>query len=240
MRAVAGSSDRPDMRPHFEMQELFSSVRIPKIVVARDGTVLAFAKACRMLRRSEDGGKTWSPVQNVGSGASGNAIVDDNSGDVLIVGGRGCLWRSADSGKTWQREDTVLKPNAVGHVRNQAQLWLQRGAGACAPPGNGWKIPVAVQHTGQPRPFSREDDGVGELRRCEDLARETPRVRRTQRVLIAGGRQERYYLPAVRERHEEALRTHLCGAVQHGVAHGSAGLEDPIHGLGGRIHVCIS
>jgi len=103
------------MRPHFEMQELFSSVRIPKIVVARDGTVLAFAKACRMLRRSEDGGRTWSPVQKVGSGASGNAIVDDNSGDVLIVGGRGRLWRSADSGKTWQREDIVLKPNAVGH-----------------------------------------------------------------------------------------------------------------------------
>ncbi len=106
----AGSGKEP------EMQELFKSVRIPKIVVAADGTVLAFAKHCRLLRRSSDKGRTWSAVQEVGRDAGGNAIVDDNTGDVMVVGPRrGSLWRSGDHGRTWKKEQIVVKPNAVGH-----------------------------------------------------------------------------------------------------------------------------
>ena len=62
--------------PLFEMQDLFESVRIPNITVATNGTVLAFAKSGRLLRRSEDGGKTWSASQEVGSDSGGSAIVD--------------------------------------------------------------------------------------------------------------------------------------------------------------------
>jgi len=40
--------------------DLFQDVRIPNIVVTTDGTVLAFAKSGRLLRRGEDGGRTWS------------------------------------------------------------------------------------------------------------------------------------------------------------------------------------
>ena len=47
----------------FEMQDLFESERIPNIVVATDGAALAFARTGRLLRRSEDGGQTWSPIQ---------------------------------------------------------------------------------------------------------------------------------------------------------------------------------
>ena len=44
---------RPKAAPFMEMQDLFTSVRIPKIIVAQNGTVLAFAKSDRVLRRSE-------------------------------------------------------------------------------------------------------------------------------------------------------------------------------------------
>ncbi len=105
-----------DATPVFEVQDLFESVRIPNITVAADGTILAFAKSGRVLRRSEDGGKTFSPVQEVGHDAAGSAIVDDNTGDVMVVRSRsGYLWRSGDHGKTWRREEIVIKPNPLGH-----------------------------------------------------------------------------------------------------------------------------
>ena len=48
---------RPKAAPVLEIQDLFTSMRIPNIVVTTDGTVLAFAKSGRVLCRSEDGGK---------------------------------------------------------------------------------------------------------------------------------------------------------------------------------------
>jgi hypothetical protein len=104
-----------DVSPVFEMQDLFESVRIPNITVATYGTILAFAKSGRMLRRSEDGGKNWGPVQEVGPDAAGSAIVDETNGDVMVVNPRvGCLWRSRDNGKSWVKEEITVKPNAVG------------------------------------------------------------------------------------------------------------------------------
>jgi len=101
--------------PFFEMQDLFESVRIPNITVATDGTVLAFARSGRLLRRSKDGGKSWTPVQEVASDASGSAIVDETNGDVMVVNPKGgCLWRSRDNGKTWEKETITVKPNAIG------------------------------------------------------------------------------------------------------------------------------
>jgi len=105
-----------EAKPLFEVQELYESVRIPNIVVAADGSVLALAKAGRILRRSEDGGKTWSPTQTVGEDAAGSAIVDDNTGDVLVVCAKsGYLWRSGDHGKTWKKEEFAIKANPLGH-----------------------------------------------------------------------------------------------------------------------------
>jgi sialidase-1 len=107
---------RAKVAPVFEVQDLFTSVRIPNIVVTTDGTVLAFAQSGRVLRRSEDRGKSWGPVQEVGPDAGGSAIVDDNSADVMMVNSKaGYLWRSRDQGKTWQKEQIIVKPNAVGH-----------------------------------------------------------------------------------------------------------------------------
>ena len=101
----------------FEMQDLFDDMRMPHITVATDGTVLAFAKLGRLLRRSEDGGQTWTDAQEVGPDVGGaSAIVDTHTGDVLLVNSeRARLWRSGDHGKTWAGEDIVIKPNAAGH-----------------------------------------------------------------------------------------------------------------------------
>jgi len=102
--------------PLFEMQNLFESVRIPNITVAADGTVLAFARSGRLLRRGKDGGKNWGPIQEVGSDAAGSAVVDETTGDVMVVNPKGgCLWRSRDHGKTWVKENITIKANAVGH-----------------------------------------------------------------------------------------------------------------------------
>ncbi len=102
--------------PLFEVQDLFDGVRIPNIVVTADGTVLAFARSGRLVRRSVDGGKTWSPAQEVGADASGSAIVDAVTGDVLVVDPKnGRLWRSGDQGQTWAKETIVVRPNAAGH-----------------------------------------------------------------------------------------------------------------------------
>jgi len=115
-RSIAASPPASETTPVFDVQDLFESVRIPNVTVAADGTVLAFARSGRVLRRSEDGGKTWSPVQEVGSDAGGSAIVDEKTGDVMVVRvKRGYLWRSRDHGKTWKREPIVVKPNPLGH-----------------------------------------------------------------------------------------------------------------------------
>ena len=93
----------PKAAPFFEVQDLFESVRIPNITVATDGTVLAFAKSGRLIRRSEDGGRNWGPIQEIGSDAGGSAIVDENTGHVMVVRAKGgYLWLSRDQGKTWK------------------------------------------------------------------------------------------------------------------------------------------
>ncbi len=113
---VADPSPARELAADLETQDLFKGARIPKIDVAADGTVLAFAKSGNLLRRSEDGGKTWSRVQQVGPDAGGSAVVDHNTGDVLLVrAAKGYLYRSKNHGKTWAKETITIKPNAYGH-----------------------------------------------------------------------------------------------------------------------------
>ncbi|MGM0495011.1 MAG: sialidase family protein [Armatimonadota bacterium] len=98
------------------MQVLYEDERMPKIVVAADGTVLAFAAGCRYLRRSEDQGETWSDPEEMNPGGKGNAIVDETTGDVLVVcPPQSRLLRSADNGRTWTEEQIDIRANAIGH-----------------------------------------------------------------------------------------------------------------------------
>ncbi|MFI7067534.1 exo-alpha-sialidase [Kribbella sp. NPDC050124] len=127
----------PDPAPLHEDNALFEQktngyacFRIPAIVRAADGTVLAFAEGrvadCGddgdidvVLRRSTDGGKTWGPLQVVSEGngsTHGNPvpIVDNRTGRIVLVtthnGAAPCpngcdrdpyVQTSDDSGATW-------------------------------------------------------------------------------------------------------------------------------------------
>ena len=60
----------PETAPACDVQDLYQKERIPKIVVAAEGAVLAFARSGRLLRRSTDGGKTWPVKRMVWKGPS--------------------------------------------------------------------------------------------------------------------------------------------------------------------------
>ncbi|MFD7294039.1 exo-alpha-sialidase [Streptomyces sp. NPDC059897] len=131
-------------QPSFEQQVLFKAsqdpgyacYRIPSIVRTVRGTLLAFAEGRKndctdagdidiVVKRSEDGGRTWSPLQVVNEGAGdthGNPspVVDRRTGRILLAetyntgrtDGKNCdvpcdrtphMQHSDDDGRTWSR-----------------------------------------------------------------------------------------------------------------------------------------
>jgi sialidase-1 len=113
--AHAQPPNKAEQKPLLDVQVLFDDIRIPKTAVATDGTILAFAKSCKYCRYSTDGGKTWSKSAELGS-IGGNVIIDENNGDIMIVcPPQGFLLRSRDHGRSWEKEDIVIKPNAAGY-----------------------------------------------------------------------------------------------------------------------------
>ena len=121
----------------FETQQLFDRGRFPNIHVAMDGTVLA-AFGNVEIRRSEDGGKTWSPATLIAKGFSISGLtVDEISGDILAFMEEAHppsplhLYRSRDAGKSWKQEDFTLHPNSLGHTpamhMNEKGITLRHG-----------------------------------------------------------------------------------------------------------------
>jgi len=114
----------PDVIAVFE-QGGDANYHIPNLVVANDGTVLAFCEErwraagdnvgeCHIvLRRSLDEGRTWLPMTTLrrkdgGKFHMGSACVDRSTGTILLMCGGGWL-KSEDSGATW----TDWKPSIV-------------------------------------------------------------------------------------------------------------------------------
>lgn len=112
-------------KPFFDVQELFSDERFPNVVVAMDGSVVAsWGRENFRIRRSEDGGKTWSEAVTLTNPGfqGGGMIVDENTGDILLFVEEGhpisplTMYRSKDNGLTWQAEVTKILPNSLGHI----------------------------------------------------------------------------------------------------------------------------
>jgi len=100
--------------PMFEMHPLFEGRGGRSVVVAADGSVLAFNG--RLLRSSDDGGKTWGKSREIGHDAGGNALVNETNGEILLVrAGKGYLWKSRDNGHSWIREEIRILPDGFGH-----------------------------------------------------------------------------------------------------------------------------
>ena len=117
--------------PVFRTQVLYRaddqrSARGPHIIIAPDGTILAFGRGCSVLRRSRDKGATWSPEEDLGFQGQ-NVIIDDVTGDVLVLSpGRDdpCLYRRRDNGHTWEKEGIEIKPNIMGHGTGEVPISL--------------------------------------------------------------------------------------------------------------------
>ena len=112
-------------KPVFEKQRLFDDQRYPNIVVTTRGTVVAvWGNDGVVVRRSEDGGRTWGGAITVSEKGyhGGGTTVDENSGDLLVfVEDRQppaplTVYRSRDDGKTWRVQATVIGKDTNGNT----------------------------------------------------------------------------------------------------------------------------
>ena len=130
-------------------QQGYARYRIPALVVAPGGAVLAFCEARRhtgsdddeidiLLRRSLDGGRTWEPRQMVvadGDRTCGNPcpVVDGHTGTVFLPfckdNQQVFVCRSDDEGETWSEPVEVS-------AEVKAPSWSYLGTG----PGHGIQL----------------------------------------------------------------------------------------------------
>lgn len=107
--------------PSLAIQQVFSGGRFPNVVVATDGSVLAFWNGVK-LRRSEDGGQTWGPEILVGKGFMGGGVtVDETNGRIFAFVEEHhppadlAIYRSDDHGRSWSKVEVQIKPDSLGH-----------------------------------------------------------------------------------------------------------------------------
>ncbi|MBE0673755.1 MAG: exo-alpha-sialidase [Bacteroidales bacterium] len=89
------------------------------IVVAHDGTVIAFHGRNDMFRVSDDGGVTWHSEKSMqGDVRNGNAKIDEITGDILFLNpgekGLGSMMISRDNGRSWVMEEIKISPDGFG------------------------------------------------------------------------------------------------------------------------------
>jgi sialidase-1 len=135
--------------------------RIPSVVATKSGALLAFAEARRgsasdtgdidlVVRRSEDGGASWSEIEVVwddGANTCGNPcpVVDPATGEVVLLATRNLgvdhepriidgtskgtrtVWvlRSADDGRTWSAPEEI-----TATAKRPDWTWYATGPGA--------------------------------------------------------------------------------------------------------------
>ncbi|MEI7420885.1 MAG: sialidase family protein [Prolixibacteraceae bacterium] len=97
----------------FSVHKLWDGRGGPKIVSAKDGTILALNG--RSIRQSKDGGKSWLPPVQIADSSGVQIVVNEINGEILLVSSKGFLWRSKDHGETWNKESITILPNEFGH-----------------------------------------------------------------------------------------------------------------------------
>ena len=126
--------------PYLELQQVFRDERFPNVVVAVDGTIVAtFGTSGVRARRSLDGGQTWGDEIIISKPGfqCGGMTVDETSGDIIaFVEDRHPpaplrIFRSSNNGKTWQQQETLIKPDSKGNVpsmhMNEHGITLRHG-----------------------------------------------------------------------------------------------------------------
>ena len=138
----------------------YSAYRIPALITTKAGTLLAFCEGRKagksdsgdidlLLKRSTDGGKTWSPQQVIwdeGENTCGNPcpVIDERSGTISLLmthnlgadtekaihaktaRGTRTVWssQSSDDGKTWSRPKEI-----TGRTKDRSWGWYATGPG---------------------------------------------------------------------------------------------------------------
>jgi sialidase-1 len=110
--------------PIFETKQLFFEERMPNVVVATDGSIIAsFGKTKFMVKRSEDGGQTQGPKINITDGIHGGGLtVDEKSGDIIAFieeehpPSELKTFRSKDNGKSWEPYKIKIIPDKNGII----------------------------------------------------------------------------------------------------------------------------
>ncbi|MFN8322984.1 MAG: sialidase family protein [Chitinophagales bacterium] len=141
------SSGRLEAQP-FKVSYLFKNhsdgypmFRIPTVITAGSGRILAFCEGRKSLfdsgdidlvmKTSDDQGKTWSPLQviwNDGSNTCGNPtpVLDRTNGDVIVVATLNndsvFVLRSANEGKHWE-----TPVNITASVKPDSWKWYASG-----------------------------------------------------------------------------------------------------------------
>lgn len=132
------NSEKTNVPAYFQKQTLFKrrsgekKIRIPSIIIAPDGTILAFARGCSSLRKSYDNGKTWTQEEEVKGVKEGNVLVDEVTKNIIIISGTQtddpCIFRSNDNGNTWKKESISIKANVRGDGGAHSMVPINIGA----------------------------------------------------------------------------------------------------------------
>ena len=121
----------------------YHTYRIPSVIAARNGTLLAFAEARRegaadagdidlVLRRSRDGGATWSPLQVIGDNGP------NTFGNPCPVLDRttGALWLLTTQNRGTDREKDII----AGTSQGSRTVWVLKSTDD----GDTWSAPVEI------------------------------------------------------------------------------------------------
>ncbi len=99
--------------PFLTIDKLWDGKGGRSIVTAHDGTVLAFFN--NYIRESRDGGRTWGESREIGPDITGsNAVINENTGEILLIHYNGYMWKSSDNSQTWTREEIEILPDGFG------------------------------------------------------------------------------------------------------------------------------
>lgn len=181
------------MPPELEHADVFTAgadnvhtYRIPSLIVAPGGALLAFCEARKtstrdacptdmVLKRSEDGGRTWGAMQTLVRGEGEEAIMNPTAvvdgGEVLLFcinahkdgprHHRHLLLRSADDGRTWSGPAKLadeMKPCVDTFVPGPG-VGVRMRSGRIVVPGNSSVLDDAGERTASFSRAAYSDDG---------------------------------------------------------------------------------